>query len=177
MAEIATLARPYAEALFKVAHPEFRQSIGEQVSALATVASHPQMRQFADDPKASPQQVVDVLVGVANLPLAAVVRNLLTVLIENGRLVALPEISAQYHALMNQQVGMADATIYSAFPIDDAQLPDVVASLEQRFGRKLSATVVVDPQLIGGIRAVVGDEVLDASVRARLDRMKYALTA
>jgi F-type H+-transporting ATPase subunit delta len=67
--------------------------------------------------------------------------------------------------------------IHSAFPIEGAALADVVASLEKRFGRKLNPRVNVDPELIGGVRVVVGDEVLDTSVKARLEQMKVALTA
>ena len=92
-------------------------------------------------------------------------------------LAAMPEIAAQFHSLVNARSGVSDATVYSAFPIDAAQLPGVVASLEKRFGRKLNASVVVDASLIGGIRVVVGDEVLDTSVAARLEQMKVALTA
>jgi F-type H+-transporting ATPase subunit delta len=80
-------------------------------------------------------------------------------------------------ALVNASSGVSDATVYSAFPIDDAQLADVKASLEKRFARKLKAASQVDPELIGGIRVVVGDEVLDTSVKARLEQMKVALTA
>jgi F-type H+-transporting ATPase subunit delta len=90
--------------------------------------------------------------------------------IENGRLAALPEIAAQFQALVNASSGVSDATIYSAFPIDARQLADVVASLEKRFGRKLKARVEVVPELIGGIRVVVGDEVLDTSVRPASNR-------
>ena len=78
---------------------------------------------------------------------------------------------------MNAQAGVSDAVIQSAFAIDDAQLAEVVATLERRFGRKLNARVEIDPELIGGIRAVVGDEVLDSSVKARLEQMKLALAA
>ena len=67
--------------------------------------------------------------------------------------------------------------VYSAFPIDEAGLQTVSESLERRFGRKLNTRVELDPSLIGGIRAVVGDEVLDTSVKARLEQMKAALTA
>ena len=88
-----------------------------------------------------------------------------------------PEIAAQFHALVNARSGVSDATVVSAFPIDAAQLPQVVASLEQRFGRKLKASVSVDASLIGGIRVVVGDEVLDTSVKARQEQMKVALSA
>ena len=67
--------------------------------------------------------------------------------------------------------------MYSAFPIDDAALVGVSAALEKRFGRKLKVTVQQEPALIGGIRVVVGDEVLDTSVKARLEQMKVALAA
>jgi F-type H+-transporting ATPase subunit delta len=97
--------------------------------------------------------------------------------IDNGRLDALPEIALQYHALVNARSGVSDALIESAFDVDAAQLAEVVAALEKRFGRKLTASVEVKPELIGGIRVVVGDEVLDTSVKARLEQMKVALTA
>ena len=73
--------------------------------------------------------------------------------------------------------GLSDATIESAYPIDASQLADVRAALEKRFARKLNTSVVVKPELIGGIRVVVGDEVLDTSVAARLQQMKTALVA
>ena len=98
-------------------------------------------------------------------------------MIDNGRLAALPEIAAQYHALVNARSGTSDATIESAFAIDDGQLAAVKTAMERRFGRKLDASVVVVPELIGGVRVVVGDEVLDTSIRARLEQMKAALTA
>ena len=79
--------------------------------------------------------------------------------------------------MVNARSGVWDAQIASAYPIDAALLADVVAALEKRFARKLNPTVNVDPTLIGGIRVVVGDEVLDTSVKARLEQMKVALTA
>ena len=80
-------------------------------------------------------------------------------------------------ALKNAQGGTSDAVVGSAFPIDAGALADLKATLEKRFGRKLNLSVEVQPELIGGIRVVVGDEVLDTSVRARLEQMKVALTA
>lgn len=176
MAELATIARPYAEALFKAAGAG-GASLMSQMSVLANVAGNEQLRQFADNPKVGAAQVVDVVAGAAGMPLDAKVGNLLQAVIENGRLAALPEIAAQFNALVNAQSGSSDAVIHSAFPIDDAALADVVATLEKRFERKLKATVVIDAELIGGIRVVVGDEVLDTSVKARLEQMKVALTA
>jgi F-type H+-transporting ATPase subunit delta len=174
MAELATIARPYAEALFKAGAGAAES---QQMSALATVASDERLRQFADNPKAVPQQVFDLVAGVVNMPLSDRVRNLLRTVLDNGRFAAMPEIAAQFHALVNAQSGVSDAAIESAYPIDAGQLADVTAVLEKRFGRKLNATVVVKPELIGGIRVVVGDEVLDTSVAARLQQMKTALVA
>ena len=174
MAELATIARPYAEALFKAGGDA---AAAEQLSALGAVSADPQLLQFAGDPKADAGQVYDVLAGVAKIALTPSVQSLLKAVIDNGRLVALPEIAQQFHALVNAKSGVSDAAIYSAFPIDAAQLADVKAALEKRFGRKLDAKVTVEPGLIGGIRVVVGDEVLDTSVKARLEQMKLALTA
>jgi F-type H+-transporting ATPase subunit delta len=98
-------------------------------------------------------------------------------LLENARFPALPEIAKQFRTLANAQSGTSDAVVYSAFPIDGAALGTISAALEKRFSRKLQFTVQQDPSLIGGIRVVVGDEVLDTSVKARLEQMKVALAA
>ena len=176
MAELATIARPYAEALFKAAGSD-SATLVDQLSALAAVAANEQLRQFADSPKTLSAQVFDVLTGAANKPLDPKIVNLLGAVIDNGRLAALPEIAGQFKALVNAQSGTSDAIVYSAFAIDDGALAEVVAALERRFARKLNARVVIDADLIGGIRVVVGDEVLDTSVKARLEQMKVALTA
>lgn len=177
MAELATIARPYAEALYQVAAKHDVKAWGQQLDALALVAQDAELRSFADNPKITPKQVFDVIASAAKLPLADGVQNFLRAVIENGRLAALPAVVGQFHALANAAAGVADAQIFSAYPIEPAQLAEVVATLEERFGRKLEAQVQLEPSLIGGIRVVVGDEVLDTSVKARLDRMKVALTA
>ena len=179
MAELATIARPYAEALFSSAGAD-AAALKAQVEGLAQLATSADLRQFADNPKVSAAQVYDLIAGVAQqkgLTLDAKVGNLLRAVIDNGRLSALPEIAAQYLSLVNGQTGVSDATIQSAFPIDGAQLAEVVAALEKRFARKLNPSVEIVPELIGGIRVAVGDEVLDTSVKARLEQMKAALTA
>ena len=176
MAEIATIARPYAEALFKAASGDLNGT-SQWLDALAAVAGNEQLLQFADNPKVTHQQVFDVVTDVAKVQLPPAAINFLRAVIENGRLAALPEIATQFRALKNAQSGSSDAVVYSAFPIAASSLGDVSSALEKRFGRKLNVTVQEDPSLIGGIRVVVGDEVLDTSVKARLEQMKVALTA
>jgi F-type H+-transporting ATPase subunit delta len=177
MAELATIARPYAEALFKVATGQDAGALMAQLNALAAVTANADLRQFADNPKVEAAQVVDLVTRAAGGGLDARIANLLQAVIDNGRLIVLPEIAGQFQVLVNASTGVSDLTIQSAFAIDDHQLPAVVAALEKRFGRKLNAHVEIDPELIGGIRAVVGDEVLDTSVKSRLEQMKIALTA
>ena len=178
MAELATIARPYAEALFKATRSSSDlPSLLAQVQALAAVAADPQLRQFADNPKVSDDQVFEVLSSAAGVSLTEACKNFLRTVIDNGRLAALPDMAAQFQTLVNAGSGISQATIYSAYPIEPEPLSDIVALLEKRFGRKLDASVALEPELIGGIRVVVGDEVLDTSVRARLQQMKLALTA
>ncbi|MEN9669769.1 MAG: hypothetical protein RL018_46 [Pseudomonadota bacterium] len=176
MAELATIARPYAEALFKATSKDLNGA-AVWVDALSAVAQNAQLQQFADSPKASTDQVFDLIAGVAKVDLPDAAKNFLRTVIENGRLSALPEMAAQFRALKNAQTGSFDAVVNSAFPIDAAALADLAIILEKQFKRKLNLSVVLQPELIGGIRVVVGDEVLDTSVKARLEQMKVALTA
>lgn len=176
MAELATIARPYAEALFQSSKNDLGGT-SQWLDALAAVAGNAQLLQFADNPKVGSQQVYDVVADVARVQLPQPGQNFLRAVIENGRLAALPEIAQQFREMKNAQSGSSDAVVYSAFPIAADQLGSVAQALEKRFGRKLNVTVQEDPSLIGGIRVVVGDEVLDTSVKARLEQMKVALTA
>ena len=183
MAELATVARPYAEALFKACTAGAGtdlQSAVSWVDTLAAIAADPGMRQLADNPKVTAEQVFGVIEGVAQQRgsnLSEHARNFLRTVIDNGRVDTLPEVAAQFRTLVNRQSGSSDAVVYSAFPMDESALQELAASLEKRFVRKLHLTVQQDEALIGGIRVVVGDAVLDTSVKARLEQMKAALTA
>jgi F-type H+-transporting ATPase subunit delta len=176
MAELATIARPYAEALYKASQNDVAAT-AQWLDKLAAIAADRQLLQFADNPKVDNQEVFDVISSVAKTPLPENGKNFLRTVIDNGRLAALPAIAEQYRALMNARSGSSDAIVYSAFPIEPQALNGVAAVLEKRFGRKLNLTVQPEPELIGGIRVVVGDEVLDTSVKARLEQMKVALSA
>jgi F-type H+-transporting ATPase subunit delta len=177
MAEINTIARPYAEAVFRVAKPEDRSIWLGQLEQLAEVASNPMMRSVIGDPRLSSAQIYSVIDGVVKPALQGFAKNFVETLIDNGRIEALPEIAVQFRELVNNASGTADAVIYSAFAIEDAQLKVLVAALEKRFARKIIPEVVVDQSLIGGVRVVVGDQVLDSSVRGKLDDMRVALAA
>ena len=174
MAELATIARPYAEALFKASGSDL-DAVATWLDELAVIAGSAQLQQFAGNPSVTAEQTFDVVSGVAKANLSEAAKNFLRAVIDNGRLGALPEIASQFRVLKNAQSGSSDAIVYSAFALEGSALTDLAATLEKRFGRKLNLKVELDPELIGGVRVVVGDEVLDTSVKARLEQMKVAL--
>ena len=176
MAELATIARPYAEALFQVTRANLPATQG-WLDSLATAASSQDLLAFADNPRVNASQVFHVVTSVLKDALPDQGVNFLRTVIDNDRLAALPEVARQFRTLANEVAGSSDAVIQSAFPLGQAELSDLMATLEKRFGRKLEATVQVKPELIGGVRVAVGDEVLDTSVKARLEQMKSALIA
>lgn len=189
MAEIATIARPYAEALFRVAksaspsNPSGNLVAWAQlVSEMSEVAQHPDVKALVQNPKVSAAMVADTFISVLKSPMmqeaqSQEAKNFIHTLANYHRLLLLPEIAKQFHVLKNAQEGASDAIISSAFPMAEEQVSTLRATLESKFGRKLNPTITVDPSLIGGMRVVVGDEVLDTSVRAKLEKMQIALTA
>ncbi|MEB0030715.1 F0F1 ATP synthase subunit delta [Undibacterium sp. RTI2.1] len=177
MAELATIARPYAEALFRVAQSGNLSAWLDLVAEMAQAAAHPDVVALAHNPKVSAVQTAEAFLSVLKSPVNEEAKNFVNTLTEYDRLTLLPEIAAQFHALKNAQEGAADAQITSAFELTAEQVSDLATTLEKKFGRKLHPTVTVDNSLIGGVRIVVGDQVLDTSVRAKLQQMQVALTA
>ena len=177
MAELATIARPYAEALFKTATSDL-SGTAAWLDALAAISSNVQLQAYAGNPGVTAAQTFEVISGVAEsqkIQLTEAAKNFLRAVIDNGRINVLPEIASQFRILKNAQSGSLDAVVYSAFALDNAALADLAITLEKRFDKKLHLKVELEPELIGGIRVVVGDEVLDTSVKARLEQMKVAL--
>ena len=177
MAELATVARPYAEALFRVAQTGDMNTYSAIASELGQIGASADVQTFASNPIVTHAQLADTIASLVKSPLGAEAKNLIAMLAENGRIALLPEIAAQFSVLKNAQLGAADAHVVSAFDMSADQVNALAAALEKKFGRKLNPTVTVDPSLIGGVRVVVGDEVLDTSVRAKLQQMHNALVA
>lgn len=179
MAELSTIARPYAEALFSAAKSG-KDNLDTWQSALVELGAlmdNADVAEVVADPKLDNAKVQGLLTGMLKTRLPPDGANFLALLIENQRLAVLPAVATQFRALKNAAEGVADCLIESAFPLNDAQVNELVAGLAKKFGRKLKPEVRVNPHLIGGVRATVGDQVLDSSVRSRLNDMQVALTA
>ncbi|MFL6648353.1 MAG: F0F1 ATP synthase subunit delta [Sulfurifustaceae bacterium] len=177
MAESLTLARPYAEAVFALARDENALAGWEGALArMALIAQDPRVHDVIGNPKIGPDQLAQLFIDVTG-GLSDSQKNFVRTLVDNERLAVLPEIHTLFVELKNRHEGVKQAHITSAFPLDDAALKQLVAELEPRFKCRLEATVDIDPELIGGVRIAVGDEVIDASVRGRLATMAAALKA
>jgi F-type H+-transporting ATPase subunit delta len=177
MAEPVTIARPYAEAAFKLAAEHHQLAPwSAMLATLDAVVADPSMQSCISDPNVSRSQLESLVLGVVGDNLDGPARNLVQVLIHNDRLALLPQIRAIYEELRREHEGIVEAKIVSALPLDDAQTRELVSALERKYQRKVNAAVETDPQLIGGVRIIVGDNVIDATVRGRLDAMAIALT-
>ena len=179
MAELSTIARPYAEALFRVASDDGDSlaTWSERVANLATVTADPAMRQLIGDPRVTPDQLHGVVAGSLGGSLDPKTENFVRTLIANDRLAVMPEVAVQFARLVDEESGSAEAEITSAFAMSDADLKDLVTALEKKFAIRLKPHVTIDQDLIGGVRVVVGDRVLDTSVRSRLAAMRATLVA
>ena len=176
MAENLTIARPYADAAFEQAKGS--KSLASWLDALerlAAIVSDASMTEAIRDPKMSESQVYAVVTGVAGEGLSADQQNFVHILIENDRLQVLPEIRDLFVQKKNEHEGVLEADISSAFPIDDATLAKLKTDLEAHFKASLNVHVRLDPELIGGVRIAVGDDVIDTSVRGKLANMAAAL--
>lgn len=181
MAENVTLARPYAEAAFQLAKVQGDAAGGElaawsaTLARLSNIATNPAMEECIGNPRFVPAQLIQLCLDAAGDKLSADQQNFVRVLVDNDRLTVLPEISALFDELKAGAEGTKNAGITSAFPLDDATLKNLVADLERKFECRIQATITLDPELIGGVRIAVGDEVIDASVRGKLAAMAIAL--
>jgi len=176
MADLATIARPYAEALASTAARDEIGTWSEQLGALAQMASHSELASIANNPNVSQDQMADLLLSGLKGELSPAIKNFIGLVTMNHRIAALPEISKQFDEIKNSLEGSAEVLITSAFPMGEDDVKNLISSISKRFGNKnLKPTVTIDPELIGGVRVQVGDEVLDTSVKSRLDAMRAAL--
>ena len=176
MAETETIARPYAEAVFGLADKAGNSGKWlEMLATMAQVAGHPDMQACIGNPNLGAKQLYDLFIALCKEDFPAEARNFVRVLIANDRLGLLPEIHAQFAELKNEREGVLEAEIRSAFPLDNVQINGLVADVSRRFKRRVQPRVTLDKDLIGGVHIKVGDEVIDGSVRGKLESMATAL--
>ena len=178
MAEISTIARPYAVAAYKLgkAHNTLAKW-SEMLGFAAAVANDAQMQAHIQDPKVVASDLQNTFLRVCGDKLDDHGQNLIKVLVEYNRMSILPAITQAFEELKAQDEGTLDAQIIAAALLSPTEVKDLVSRLELKFGKKIEANVSVDTELIGGIKIIVGDTVIDASVKGQLQNLAYTLAA
>jgi F-type H+-transporting ATPase subunit delta len=178
MAEPSTIARPYAEAAYRLANDQGKLAEWSVALAnLAGVAADERVSAAVGDPNLSAAKAAGLIISILAGKLSGDAENFVRVLAENGRLGVVTEIRAHFDALKNEREGTVEAEVYTAFEMDKAQIADLVSRLEKKTGRKVKVRVSVDKSLIGGVKVVIGDKVIDGSARAQLSALENALKA
>ncbi len=177
MAELITVARPYAEAAFRSALDAGDLGGWSDILQLAAaVATNDQMAATLMNPKVSTEQKKALFHSVMGTTSAGA-KNLIDMLLDGHRSVLIASIAAQFEALKRAHESKVKARIVTAFPMSGTEQAELVQALAKKFGRTVEAETVVDASLIGGVRIEIGDEVIHASVRDTLDRMAIALAS
>jgi F-type H+-transporting ATPase subunit delta len=177
MAEIATVARPYAEAVFRSAlEAKALAPVADSLALVAAIARDAQMHAVLMNPKVSPQQKKQIFEAGASGRLHEVVTRLISMLVDGHREVLIGSVAEQFEVLKHEHESVVRARITSAQALTDQQRAEIVSALEKRYGKKIEAELDVDPGLLGGARVQVGDQVIHASVRDALAQMAAALT-
>jgi F-type H+-transporting ATPase subunit delta len=178
MAELSTIARPYAVAAYKLGKEQKALAKWSEMLGFATqVASDAKMQAYINDPNVIASDLQATFLKVCGNKLNENAQNLIKVLVEYGRLSILPAITDAFEALKAQDEGTLEANIIAAAKPSAAEVKDLVKRLESKFGKKVEATVSVDEEIIGGIKIIVGDTVIDASVKGQLQNLAYTLAA
>lgn len=178
MAELATIARPYAEAAFSLARDQNALPVWSQMLKLAaTVVADPRIAEALDNPKLDAPAKESLLLSICGDGLNPEGRSFVRLLVEADRIALMPVIASLFETLKDGADGVAKATIETAFELSPEDLADLTTALERRFKRKVEATVVVNQDLIGGARITVGDNVIDGTVQERLRAMAVQLRA
>lgn len=172
MAEITTIARPYAQAVFQLASEQKAlKRWSEMLGVAAAVAADPEMAKVIDNPRFTRSQVVDTFLSVCGERLDENGKNTVRVLADNGRLDLLPEIAALFEIERAQAEGTLEAEVVTAMELTDSQKKDLAAALKKRVGREISLNVKIDESLLGGAIIRAGDMIIDGSAVSRLEKL------
>jgi len=177
-ADKSTIARPYARAAFEEAKKTKRLADWAQALQVgAAIVRDERVQDLLGNPAVTPAQLAQLVTDIAGAKLDELGRNFVQTLADNRRLAYLPEISKIFDELKDAEEGIVDVTVTSAAPLDPQQQRTLADALGKKLKREVRLHCETDPKLIGGAVLRAGDLVIDGSLRSRLDRIAYELTA
>lgn len=176
MSSLTTLARPYAKAAFELAQGEQSLAAWDGMLSLACdIVTEESMAALLENPDVSREQVLGIITGAAGDAFSERFRGFLSVLSENGRLPLLPQVVDIFRALREKAENRLSVRVVSAVPLDDEQAHRMKDALARRFECEIELDNQIDADVIGGAVVYAGDQVIDGSLRGRLDKLSNSL--
>ena len=176
MSELATLARPYASAVFKRAKESASApKWSENLAFLSAVISSKEMSVLVDNPKVKKDRLTELLLDVSKGQIDNEGVNFLQLLVQNNRLALLPDIARLFEEQKAEDEGYIAVEVLTAFDFTKESQQKFAATLEKTLSKKVHMNVTLDKSLIGGVLVRAGDRVIDGSVRGQLQNLQKAL--
>lgn len=176
MSELATLARPYAEAVFKRAKETGSSTEwSDNLEFLALAMTDRELAAAADNPRIESARFSGLLLDICKGHISNEGENFVRVLIENGRLSLVSSIRNIYEAYRAEDEGYIEADVKSAFPLSKASQDALAKTLEKHLNREVHLHIEQDKSLIGGVLIRAGNTVIDGSVRGQLQKLSKKL--
>ena len=176
MSEAITIARPYAQAAFEEAQKKSDlKGWSESLRSLAEAVCHPEIRAIVTSPRVAKLQLEKLMEDLLGKQASTQQQNFVRVLVDNQRLLVLPEIAAIFESLRAEAEKTVNVVVDSAFELSSVQQEKIIRSLKARMGREIKLVCKVNKELLGGIVIRAGDKVIDGSARTRLGEMANAL--
>ncbi len=176
MSDFTTAARPYANAVYDIAHQgSALESWGDALANLAAVITDAQMNRMLDDPELGKKQKGELVNQVLGDKLTDKQQNLVKLMADNGRLKLMPDVLAQFEAARAKAENKLEAQVISAFELSAQQTDELVNTLKNKLGCDITLTTTIDESLIGGVIIKAGDIIIDASMKSQLDSLALSL--
>lgn len=176
MADNASIARPYAKAVFDLAQEANAfDAWSAALEQLAVISNDADFSALVSDPRVDGEKVAELLTDLAKDSLPSGGANLIKLLVQNDRLDSLVDINQQYTDLVAKAKALVNAEVITAKPLTDDQKSSLAAALEKRLGLKVELAETVDADLIGGAIIKAGDMVIDGSAKGRIEKLTTVL--
>jgi F-type H+-transporting ATPase subunit delta len=176
MEERTTIARPYAEAAYQQAKLEGQvESWANAVELLSLIVQEPAVAERLNHPRVSREQLADLVLTVGGEAFSGTRENFVKVLLEGSRLGYAPEIFAQFHQLKAEDENTLDVEVISAYPLDEAAQRSIASAVQEKMGKEVQMTTTVDDSLFAGVVVRAGDQVIDLSLRGRMNQLTSQL--
>ncbi len=176
MAEISTLARPYAQAIFNLANASNTlKAWSDTLALLSEVAADKSMVEIINNPDVTNEQIVSLFIGISKDNLDEQGINFIKLAAENNRLEVIPYIAQSFEVMRAEAEGSIEAQVISAYAVNATQKKSIAAALKKKLGREVIIKTTTDKSLLGGVIIRAGDMVIDGSVKTQLEKITHSL--